>query len=136
MAQHGQVFPLAGQGRDGMRWAYRYRVGGRGARRVQRGGFAGRCCCRSAGLRPRRDADASGQPAPIVSEPALVVGIRPYSRLRCQSKERTGTPRCASCAPVTRKDSGRAEMPVDFDGLCAAVTNTVGRRTQSGGGGI
>jgi integrase len=40
MAQHGQVFPLAGQGRDGMRWAYRYRVGGRGARRVQRGGFA------------------------------------------------------------------------------------------------
>jgi integrase len=39
MAQHGQVFPLAGQGRDGMRWAYRYRVGGRGSRRVQSGGF-------------------------------------------------------------------------------------------------
>jgi integrase len=39
MAQQGQVFPL-GQGRDGMRWAYRYRVGGRGSRRVQRGGFA------------------------------------------------------------------------------------------------
>jgi integrase len=39
MAQHGQVFPLAEQGRDGMRWAYRYRLGGRGARRVQRGGF-------------------------------------------------------------------------------------------------
>jgi hypothetical protein len=31
--------PLAGQGRDGMRWAYRYRVGGRGSRRIQRGGF-------------------------------------------------------------------------------------------------
>jgi integrase len=40
MAQQGQVFPLAGQGRDGMRWAYRYRVGGRGSKRVQRGGFA------------------------------------------------------------------------------------------------
>jgi hypothetical protein len=40
MAQQGQVFPLAGQGRDGMRWAYRYRVGGRGSRRVQCGGFA------------------------------------------------------------------------------------------------
>ena len=40
MAQQGQVFPLAGQGRDGTRWAYRYRVGGRGSRRVQRGGFA------------------------------------------------------------------------------------------------
>jgi integrase len=40
MAQQGQVFPLAGQGRDGARWAYRYRVGGRGSKRVQRGGFA------------------------------------------------------------------------------------------------
>src|SRR6187551_1131663 len=40
MAQHGQVFPLAGEGRDGTRWAYRYRVGGRGSKRVQRGGFA------------------------------------------------------------------------------------------------
>jgi integrase len=40
MAQQGQVFPLAGQGRDGTRWAYRYRVGGRGSKRVQRGGFA------------------------------------------------------------------------------------------------
>ena len=40
MAQQGQVFPLAGQGRDGTSWAYRYRVGGRGLRRVQRGGFA------------------------------------------------------------------------------------------------
>jgi hypothetical protein len=40
MAQQGQVFPLAAQGRDGTRWAYRYRVGGAGSRRVQRGGFA------------------------------------------------------------------------------------------------
>lgn len=40
MAQKGQVFPLVGQGRNGTRWAYRYRVGGRSSRRVQRGGFA------------------------------------------------------------------------------------------------
>jgi hypothetical protein len=40
MAQHGQVFPLAAQGSDPTRWAYRYRVGGRGSRRLQRGGFA------------------------------------------------------------------------------------------------
>ena len=40
MAQQGQVFALAGQSRDGVRWAYRYRVGGRGSKRVQRGGFA------------------------------------------------------------------------------------------------
>ena len=39
MGQQGQVFPLAGAGREGRRWAYRYRVGGRGSRRVQRGGF-------------------------------------------------------------------------------------------------
>ena len=34
MAQQGQVFPLAAKGGDGMRF------GGRGSRRVQRGGFA------------------------------------------------------------------------------------------------
>ncbi len=39
MAQQGQVFPLAGQGSNGRRWAYRYRVGGRSSKRVQRGGF-------------------------------------------------------------------------------------------------
>ena len=39
MTQRGQVFPLAARGGDGTRWAYRYRVGGRGSRRVQRGGF-------------------------------------------------------------------------------------------------
>lgn len=39
MLQQGQVFPLkTGHGRR--RWAYRYRVAGRGSKRVQRGGFA------------------------------------------------------------------------------------------------
>ena len=40
MQQQGQVFPLAAGSGGEMRWAYRYRVGGRGSRRVQRGGFA------------------------------------------------------------------------------------------------
>lgn len=41
MWQQGQVFELTTRGRDGERfWAYRFRVGGRGSRRVQRGGFA------------------------------------------------------------------------------------------------
>ena len=40
MVQQGQVFEL-NSGDDGAkRWAYRYRVGGRGSKRVQRGGFA------------------------------------------------------------------------------------------------
>jgi predicted DNA-binding WGR domain protein len=39
--QEGQVFELKSRGPSGSRlWAYRYRVGGRGSRRVQRGGFA------------------------------------------------------------------------------------------------
>ena len=41
MRQQGQVFELQTMGADGRRlWAYRYRTGGRGSRRVQRGGFA------------------------------------------------------------------------------------------------
>ena len=40
MVQQGQVFELTTRGRDGGRlWAYRFRVGGRGSRRIQRGGF-------------------------------------------------------------------------------------------------
>jgi integrase len=41
MVQQGQVFQLTRCGPDGERlWAYRYRAGGRGSKRVQRGGFA------------------------------------------------------------------------------------------------
>ena len=41
MLQQGQVFRLTSSGADGRAlWAYRYRVGGRGSKRVQRGGFA------------------------------------------------------------------------------------------------
>jgi integrase len=40
MQQQGQVFQLASGSGSETRWAYRYRVGGRGSRRVQRGGFA------------------------------------------------------------------------------------------------
>jgi len=41
MSQHGQLVRLKRTGRDGEpTWAYRYRVRGRGSKRVQRGGFA------------------------------------------------------------------------------------------------
>ena len=41
MSQQGQLVRLKSQGADGRAvWAYRYRVGGRGSRWVQRGGFA------------------------------------------------------------------------------------------------
>jgi hypothetical protein len=40
MFQQGQVFQLKRRDRDGEPlWAYRYRLAGRGSRRVQRGGF-------------------------------------------------------------------------------------------------
>ena len=39
MVQRGQVFALKSSSPDGMCWAYRYRIGGRGSKRVQRGGF-------------------------------------------------------------------------------------------------
>jgi hypothetical protein len=42
MLQQGQVFELTTRGRDGERfWAYRFRFrfGGRGSQRIQRGGF-------------------------------------------------------------------------------------------------
>jgi hypothetical protein len=39
MVQQGQVFQLASRNGE-VPWAYRYRVGARGSRRVQRGGFA------------------------------------------------------------------------------------------------
>jgi integrase len=40
MSQQGQLIRLKRSGRDGeAMWAYRYRVGGRGSKRVQRGGF-------------------------------------------------------------------------------------------------
>ena len=41
MSQQGQLIRMKRTGRDGEPlWAYRYRVGGRGSKRVQRGGFA------------------------------------------------------------------------------------------------
>ena len=40
MAQQGQVFPMKSDGPSGAPlWGYRYRTGGRGSGRVQRGGF-------------------------------------------------------------------------------------------------
>src|SRR6266487_5343184 len=41
MVQQGQTFELTRRGPSGEPlWAYRYRTGGRGSKRVQRGGFA------------------------------------------------------------------------------------------------
>src|SRR5437764_15117543 len=39
MAQQGQAFPPAAKDREAIRRAYRYRIGGRASKRVQRGGF-------------------------------------------------------------------------------------------------
>lgn len=47
--QQGQLVELKTSGNDGNPcWAYRYRVGGRNSKRVQRGGFATGCDVREA----------------------------------------------------------------------------------------
>src|ERR687891_254774 len=49
MVQQGQTFELTRRGPGGERlWAYRYRTGGRGSKRVQRGGFASEADARDA----------------------------------------------------------------------------------------
>jgi integrase len=49
MLQQGQIVKLKASGADGEAlWAYRYRVGGRGSRRVQRGGFTSQAEAREA----------------------------------------------------------------------------------------
>lgn len=53
--QQGQVFPLTSNGTNGARWAYRCRVGGRGSRRVQRGGFESEQAAAAALDRLRRE---------------------------------------------------------------------------------
>jgi integrase len=47
--QHGQIFELKSTGPDGQPlWAYRYRLDGRGSRRIQRGGYASADAAREA----------------------------------------------------------------------------------------
>jgi len=70
MLQQGQVFPLTSRDGGKKRWAYRYRIGGRGSRRVQRGGFASD---REVGKR-----EAVARPAAALMQPdqdSLVLGL-------------------------------------------------------------
>jgi hypothetical protein len=63
--QHGQVFALRSKGPDGRRlWAYRYRLEGRGSKRVQRGGFASERCTRRAPPRTRTGQTPARPPWP------------------------------------------------------------------------
>src|SRR5438132_8125807 len=48
VAQGGQVLELKSRGAAGASWAYRYRVGGRGSKRVQRGGYPSRLAAEQA----------------------------------------------------------------------------------------
>lgn len=49
MRQQGQLFELRSTGRSGRpTWTYRYRLGGRDSRRVERGGFTSEADAREA----------------------------------------------------------------------------------------
>jgi hypothetical protein len=101
MAQQGQVFPLVAQGRDGARWAYRYRVGGRGSRRVQRGGFASE---QAAAEALERTLEQLRREQGLVEVPTLAEFVQVYlpsmraSRRRPRSCAGCWRKRCASLA--------------------------------------
>ena len=69
MLQQGQLFKLKSTGADGKPlWAYRYRAGGRGSKRVQRGGFATKQAAREAlerSLETLRREDGSACPVTL-----------------------------------------------------------------------
>jgi hypothetical protein len=73
MLQQGQVFALAARGVDGKRlWAYRYRVGGRDSKRMQRGGFGSEEDAWAALERAlenlRRESGAAASPPPTMRQ--------------------------------------------------------------------
>src|SRR6266702_756476 len=107
MLQQGQVFRLSGNTEERSVWAYRYRVGGRGSRRVQRGGFASERDASEAHERVRRErgcgsaltlgelvdeylAQHDGEPETIdklrwlLTKPVKVFGTRRLPELRSQ----------------------------------------------------
>jgi predicted DNA-binding WGR domain protein len=92
MAQQGQVIPLAGQGRDGTRWAYRYRVGGRGSKRVQRGGFASE---QAAAEALERELEQLRRERGLVESPTLAEFVEVY--LAQHEGEPETTASCAGC---------------------------------------
>jgi hypothetical protein len=64
MAQQGQVFKLTSSNANGDPvWAYRYRLGGRGSRRLQVGGFATRTEAQRALRRDLARLQPGGRPA-------------------------------------------------------------------------
>ncbi|MGB0091933.1 MAG: hypothetical protein WBP81_05310 [Solirubrobacteraceae bacterium] len=68
MVRRGQVFPLKSRGADGASWAYRYRIGGRDSKRMQRGGFPSK---RAAGEALERALDRLRQEQGLAEGPSL-----------------------------------------------------------------
>ena len=111
MAQQGQVFPLAGRGGDGTRWAYRYRVGGRGSKRVQRGGFESE---QAAAEALERVLDQLRREQGLVESPTLAEFVDVYLAQHEGEPETTeklrwllANRRCASSASRASRNSAR-----------------------------
>ena len=100
MLQQGQVFRLSTTGGEGEPlWAYRYRTGGRGSKRVQRGGFACEQDAPGAGTRARAAAAREGWGAVLT----LAELVESTSRSTTWSRSRS-----RSCAGCSRRRSPRS----------------------------
>jgi hypothetical protein len=99
--QQGQVFELTTRAREGGQlWAYRFRVGGRGSKRIQRGGFASEQDAREALERELERVRRERRIPRSLTLAELVESTSPnttYSRSRSRS--------CAGCSPRRQPSS-------------------------------
>src|ERR1043166_3425589 len=91
MSQQGQLVRLKRPGRDGgPLWAYRYRLGGRGSKRVQRGGFASERDAAEA-LERELERNAAGAARIQVADPCRTGGGVPRAARRGAGNDREAT---------------------------------------------
>ena len=105
MVQQGQVLRIKSSDGDGRAlWAYRYRVGGRGSRRVQRGGFVSERDAREALERALERLRRANGTASTLTLAELVDEYLPNT---------TRSPRRSrSCAGYSRRRSSCSEIDV------------------------
>ena len=80
MLQEGQVFRLRGGGDEKALWAFRDRAGGRGSRRVQRGGFASQRDASEALERAERPVKQEEIGSPLTDSNRRPPPYHPFSR--------------------------------------------------------
>jgi hypothetical protein len=107
MGQRGQVLALKSSSGDEMCWAYRYRLGGRGSKRAQRGGFPSEQAASEALdrlHRPSISTDHRPRSTAVLNDP-----LNPAPNPSCRRRAR-GSP-AATREPRLRRPAPRALTP-------------------------